>query len=717
MRSFPLITRDFVSKTSLSIPEAKLSRSWRYGSLQGRLSTDAESFLHVPIADTEVYRAELSDGTPVALKCVDREAPTFVHNAIRRELSVLQHLSAMTNSSVPRPLAADCDREDPYLVLEWRPGRTALQVAHDSQLSLTDRAEYVKRILWAYAAFHNTGALHGDVHPQNILLDKNGLISLVDLGGALCPSISPPKERIGMTHFYEPEAALEILDGRSVPMPTSSGEQYGIAIVAFLLITRNTYVIHSLDAANSLRQIVNESPRPFAQFEISWSPVERVLRRALEKDPERRFPSVDLFLQDFSSAVNCAPQSVSRVAGAVLGSRKSGSRDDSLLSCADQLTACYGLNSRLANEGISRGPTCSVYHGASGIAYALLRLACIRSDPEVLAAADLWATRALHQSRSEEAFTGPDLLPGTTGRMSLFHQYAGVVLINALVRHTSGDSIEATHLSTRYVRLVEDLLLEKREGFPRETFPLDATNGYASLLLGAALLWPVVSGARTELNQSLSQCASRLAQCVSEELITPDLRSSLDGRQYLGFAHGRAGALYSVLNWSITTETQPSIGLTRHLEALLSRAQRVGKSISWGLEDAVPNAPQWSGWCHGAAGHALLWSAAARCYKSDQYADIASASAESICATSGGSGPTLCCGLAGEGLSLFEIGRLTGREPFLRKGKELILKATASSSATSEMHSLYRGAIGISLAAAESINPQKSSWPMCNSPI
>ena len=74
--------------------------------------------------------------------------------------------------------------------------------------------------------------------------------------------------------------------------------------------------------------------------------------------------------------------------------------------------------------------------------------------------------------------------------MSLFHHDGGV-RINALgSTHSGGDRIEATHLSaTRYVRLVEDLLLEKVEGFPRN-LSIDAIKRWCGALLLAQPFGP-----------------------------------------------------------------------------------------------------------------------------------------------------------------------------------------------------------------------------------
>jgi len=76
--------------------------------------------------------------------------------------------------------------------------------------------------------------------------------------------------------------------------PTARSEQYAVAALLYLLWTGEHYIEFRLGAQEMLRQIRDRPPRPFAALAAApRSPVlERAIRRALSKDPRRRFPSI-----------------------------------------------------------------------------------------------------------------------------------------------------------------------------------------------------------------------------------------------------------------------------------------------------------------------------------------------------------------------------------------------------------------------------------------
>ena len=86
-------------------------------------------------------------------------------------------------------------------------------------------------------------------------------------------------------------------------------------------------------------------------------------------------------------------------------------------------------------------PTASVMNGGAGFAYALLRIASIRDDHELLALADLWSTQAVQVAASHDAFWNAELeiVPETFGESSFYHQASGVHLVQSLVARARGD--------------------------------------------------------------------------------------------------------------------------------------------------------------------------------------------------------------------------------------------------------------------------------------
>lgn len=655
------------------------------------------------LADTEIYQAAQPDGTHVAFKYVRPESPQFVQEALRRDYTILQLLQNHPGCRTPRPLAADLDRPDPQIIIAWCEGETASTVAQNSAVTLDARAGFVSRLLSAYRQIHAAGVLHGDVHPLNVLIDARGEITILDFGAAWLPSSPLTQRRIGLVPYYEPEVARAVLADLTAPPATDAGEQYTVAILAYLLLTGNMYLPLSLETDVALRQIAEDPPRPFAESGLVWPEVEQLLRRALAKEPSQRFPSFADFAAALERALAHPPATPAAPARAVPPPPPS---EDAVrfTQATDRFLGRCGLAGVLTTTGLIQGPTASIYHGAAGIAYALLRIACLRSAPEPLAAADLWISRAIRDQANPASFVGEEvgITAGLTGQHALFHSMSGLHAVNALVRHAAGDLASSAEAVRAF--MVHATAVRAQPG----AFALDATNGAASLLLGAALLRPICR-AGLPLAQ-LRACAASLSGQVLAELATPP-----SGKEFLGFAHGRAGAIYALLQWAHLDGTPPPAGARAHLDALAALAVIRGEGVAWPLERGVTGSPQWSGWCHGSAGHILLWTAAARAYREERYLFIASSAGKHLWHARGGSGPTLCCGLAGEAFALFELARRTGDDEWLERGRVLARQAV-DPAAPAGAPGLFRGDAGIALLAAETQDPARAVFPFCQSP-
>ncbi|MEO8114998.1 MAG: lanthionine synthetase LanC family protein, partial [Phenylobacterium sp.] len=446
----------------------------------------------------------------------------------------------------------------------------------------------------------------------------------------------------------------------------------------------------SLESETALRQIAEQPPRRFAELGLIWPAMETVLARALAKDPGDRWPSMAAFSYALSAAI---------AAGAPRASAAPSRPPTNVL------TADYGLGGACLAEGLARGPTASLYYGAAGIAWALLRVAVLRGDPAALAAAEVWIQQALAEVGTSQAFEGPEvgITPGVVGPFALFNAEPGLHLTHALIRHAEGDRAGRQAAVAAYLRLAE------RACEPDAGFPLDLMNGAAGLLLGAAQLHPLC-GAEVA---ALSRLGARLVEVLADELAAAAADHA--GEAYLGLAHGEAGAVYALLRWQ---EVRPddAVGATalRGLRRLAEQGRGARAGLAWPLRPGQADA--WTGWCHGSAGHILLWAQAARAGVSDGALDRALRTGEFLWANRSGSGLSLCCGHAGHALSLFELGRLSGQSRWFDRGRELLAAAHQPFHPLAP-HSLFRGRLGLALAQLEAVEPERSAWPVCQSPL
>lgn len=667
------------------------------------------------LADTEVYEARSGAGESVALKYLRQDAPRSTREALGWEVRVLEHLSARSRACVPRLLEAKLGGEDAFIAMEWCEGERVFDLSRARQRDLEERGRVVRAVLDAYVALHAADVLHGDVHPGNVIVGRDLAVKLVDFGGARIGASDVPRRRIGLVPFYEPEVARAVVEDREPPAPTPLGEQYTVASLAYSLIARGSYLALSLETDRALEQILRDSPRPFAELGVTWPAVEEVLARALAKEPEARFPSFAEFADALRSALATTGTERTATRRAPAEHRRTGTERQRVLEeAATRLTNDYGLSAELTRTGYATGPTASIYGGAAGVAYALARIACLREEHEPLAAADVWTSHAYRERESRDAFhdgsVGSDKLPGP---LALFHSETGLHLVSAVVRHVSADEPESLQAVEGFVRAARGA---PRDGQATDSVldahALDATSGAASLLLGASALVPLCPRAEESPRKELLRLGADLADRVRSELTAVDPEPARP--RYLGFAHGRSGALYSLLRWAEASGTAVD-GVTEGLlDDLAGHAMDRGGGLAWPIEPGSDASP-WTGWCHGSAGQVLTWSAAARLLGRQELRDLAAAAGRHIWAARGHSGPSLCCGGAGEALSLFVLARDTGDEIWVERGLELAAQAAREAPTLAHAQGLFRGEVGPGLVAAEALCPKTAAWPVCHS--
>lgn len=248
--------------------------------------------LHTPIRlvrDTEIWRGRLDDGRPVIVKTIDQ--PGLGPDLFTREAAALERLDG---GLAPPLLWQQVEAGGGTMIMAEVAGDPVDLVAECGEER--DRRPIAVAVVAAYAELHRVGVRHGDVHPGNILLDADRRVRLIDFGLAAVPGL-PPAPRPAGGECLDPQSAAALLAERPLPALDAAAEQYALAALAFRLVTGQGYLDLERERTDALRSIVHTPPRRFAAVAGPWAAGERVLRRALAKDPADRFPSVPAFAE------------------------------------------------------------------------------------------------------------------------------------------------------------------------------------------------------------------------------------------------------------------------------------------------------------------------------------------------------------------------------------------------------------------------------------
>jgi hypothetical protein len=349
--------------------------------------------------------------------------------------------------------------------------------------------------------------------------------------------------------------------------------------------------------------------------------------------------------------------------------------------------------------------------GASGIAYALWRIARVRDDPALLALADRWAAKAEAACADKQ----PSESPPSAAGASLHHGPAGVHAVRALIRHALGDQSATARAITSFLAASRPL----PDG-------LDLMDQRSGTLLACAHLLKAATTDGAETAAPVQALGEQIARGLWATLNAFEPIAQCAAFPSLGVAHGWGGVLYATLRWAQATGTSPPAGLPARLAQLAACAEYVGRGARWEWKSLTPG-PNWlinstPGWCNGSAGFVHLWTLAYRTLQREAYLDLATKAAWNAWEERWTSA-TLCCGLAGQAYALLALYNVTGSADWLQRARTLAdLAAVRVAAATDEDHALrsldgvirdsfYRGEIGVALLAAELARPELARMP------
>jgi serine/threonine-protein kinase len=440
-----------------------------------------------------------------------------------------------------------------------------------------------------------------------------------------------------------------------------------------------------------LRQIVEERPVPFVRHGMRpWLEVERILGRALAKEPEQRFASVadlaDALAQaGLANATTVAP----------------GGAPPALLSA---------VFDRVAKDGPAYAalggpePLASVNTGGAGIAYALYRIASAREDPEPLALAELWIAAVERNAGDEASFYSDelDLTPATVGRASLFHTPAGISCVEALIGMALGDEARAAGGVERFIA---------RSRGPCDN--LDLTLGRSSTLLGCAALLAALPQAAVGARSALAQFGDEVADGIVGAMAVLPIVGAAQPLN-LGIAHGWGGVLFALLRWREASNREGADEMVEaRLRQLAGCAEPTGEGLRWKWLTGQPGADSFMpGWCNGSAGLVHLWNLAHRQFHREDYAMLARGAALNAWQEPRSFGD-LCCGAAGRAYAMLNLYRETGEGVWLERARGLAQDAAAGIANWSlRRDSLYKGEIGVALLIADLERPELSCMPL-----
>ncbi len=219
------------------------------------------------------------------LELAQQELPNFLQEA--QTIARLQHPNIIS--------VTDFGIDDvSFLVMEYLP-RGSLRDHHpySTKVPLPTVVSYLKQVASALQYAHDTKVIHRDVKPANMLLGNNDQIILSDFGIATTAhrTVSLQTQQFtGSPHYTSPEQ----IAGK----PRAASDQYSLAMVVYEWLCGSPAFVGEI---MSVMFQQTYAPVPSLREHVPTIPpeIEQVVLKALAKDPQQRFESVQAFAQAF----------------------------------------------------------------------------------------------------------------------------------------------------------------------------------------------------------------------------------------------------------------------------------------------------------------------------------------------------------------------------------------------------------------------------------
>ena len=186
-----------------------------------------------------------------------------------------------------------------YIVFEYIDGENLKElVVRKGRLDVADALEVATEIARALAFAHDHGLIHRDVKPQNVLLNGDGRAKVTDFGIARSLDVEHGVTQtgtvLGSSNYIAPEQA----SGQTVDVRT---DVYSLGVVLYELLTGEVPFPGESFVAVAMKHVHEPPPNVLDVRGDVPLRVAAAVDRALEKDPEQRFPTMDAFAAELEA--------------------------------------------------------------------------------------------------------------------------------------------------------------------------------------------------------------------------------------------------------------------------------------------------------------------------------------------------------------------------------------------------------------------------------
>jgi serine/threonine-protein kinase len=186
-----------------------------------------------------------------------------------------------------------------FIVMELVEGITLKEyIAENGRLPMDKAIDVSMQIASGLEAAHESHIIHRDIKPQNIIVTKNGAVKITDFGIARAASPNTlTSGAVGSVHYISPEQARGgYSDERS--------DIYSLGITMYEMVTGRVPFDGDNNVSIALMHIQNEMIPPRQYYPDIYSSFEKIILKATQKKPERRYLTASALIADLKRVQN-----------------------------------------------------------------------------------------------------------------------------------------------------------------------------------------------------------------------------------------------------------------------------------------------------------------------------------------------------------------------------------------------------------------------------
>jgi serine/threonine protein kinase len=240
-------------------------------------------------------------GRPVAIKTIRLAEVTNAEERARlrerlfreaRSAGVLSHPGIVTIYDM------EAEGDVAYIAMEYVNGPTLDQLISGKPLPADRMFSILGQAAVALDYAHQKGIVHRDIKPANIMVTEDSLAKITDFGIAKISTneqFTMTGAIVGTPHYMAPEQVQGLaVDGRA--------DQFSLAVITFEMLTgEKPFTGEQLTTV--VYKIVAEEPVAAHRLNSTLNQgITNVLRRALAKKPEARYPNCEKFVDALEAA-------------------------------------------------------------------------------------------------------------------------------------------------------------------------------------------------------------------------------------------------------------------------------------------------------------------------------------------------------------------------------------------------------------------------------